>query len=326
MRQIGKWIGRLLLLVAVAIAGLWAFGPYEPVKADVSFDASILGDDVEAYLAAREARFDDIKPDVQKQVIWAGEAGARTDTVVLYVHGFSASAGEIRPVPDQVAEALGANLVYTRLQGHGRHGSAMAETSVQGWMTDVAEALAVARAVGDRIIVISTSTGGTLMTAAAVQPDLMEGVIGQVFVSPNFAINNGLAPILTWPAARLWVPVVAGAERSFEPQNEGHAQFWTTRYPSVGVLPMAALVKYVEGLDYSAMTQPALFIYSREDQVVRHEATEVVIARYGGPKETEVLTMGPGDDSGSHVILGDVISPGQTAAGVARILDWAQGL
>ena len=43
----------------------------------------------------------------------------------------------------------------------------MAEATASGWMQDMAEGLAAARAVGDKVMVISTSTGGTLAAAAA---------------------------------------------------------------------------------------------------------------------------------------------------------------
>ena len=121
----------------------------------------------------------------------------------------------------------------------------MAEATADDWLNDTAEALAAARAVGEEVIVISTSTGGTLAALAATQPELIEGVKGIVFVSPNFGLNTPLEPLLTWPAARYLLPALAGDRYSFEPENEGQATFWTTEYPSVAILPMAALVKTV---------------------------------------------------------------------------------
>ena len=285
MRRFGKWVGRLLLAVAVVCAGLWIFGPYEPVDLAPEFDTSAIGDDIDAYFAEREARFEDITPGVEKRVNWAGDAGVRTDWAVLYVHGFSATSQEIRPVPDNVANALGANLVYTRLQGHGRSGEAMGQATVAGWMTDVTEALEAARRVGDKVLVMSTSTGGTLIGAAAAdgRSGRMENVQGLIFVSPNFGINNPAAPLLTWPAARYWLPALVGAERGFEPEREDQGTYWTTRYPSVAALPLAALVKEVVQLDLSGTDIPALFWFSDDDQVVVPAATRKFAEGWGGP-------------------------------------------
>ena len=143
-------------------------------------------------------------------------------------------------MPDNVAAALGANLVYTRFQGHGRDGDAMAEATASNWMNDAVEALAVARAVGDKVIILTTSTGGTIAALALHEPALQNDVAGVVFVSPNFGINNPAAGVLTLPAARYWVPLVAGETRKFDPLNDGQAAHWTTTYPTVATLPMAA--------------------------------------------------------------------------------------
>ena len=92
-----------LLAVAVVIAGLFVFGPYEPVEAEITLDPAAIAADPAGYLAASDSRFDDILPGLEKQIVWAGDPGAKTPLTVVYFHGFSASANEIRPVPDRVA-------------------------------------------------------------------------------------------------------------------------------------------------------------------------------------------------------------------------------
>jgi len=321
-----RWSGRGLIGLGALILLLAAFEALTRAAPSIPADAGAIGSDVDGHLAAAEARFDDIRPGAEKRVVWADQPGARTSRSVLYLHGFSASAEEIRPVPDRVAEGLGANLVFWRLTGHGRTGTAMAEASLSDWLRDVGEALAVARAVGDEVIVISTSTGGTLATIAAADPEAGAAIAGLVFVSPNYAVNSPSARLLTWPLARYWVPVVAGRERAFEPRNPGQAAYWTTRYPTVAVLPMAEAVAAAGRIDPASIATPALFLFSDDDQVVKPEATRAVAAAWGGPVTLEVLTMGPADDPFSHVIAGDIMSPGQTDRAVATILDWAAGL
>jgi alpha-beta hydrolase superfamily lysophospholipase len=294
-----------------------------PVVVDFSFDPKALGEDLQAYLAAKEARFDDITPGTEKRIVWAGQKGERTALSVIYLHGFSATSEEIRPVPDRVAKALGANLFFTRFAGNGRGGDAMAEPTAGDWIRDTAEALAIGRAIGDEVIVLSTSTGGTLAAIAATDPAAMERVKGITFVSPNFGIASPVSTILNWPLVRHWGPVVAGAERSFEPVNALHAKYWTTRYPTVALFPMADLVKTALALDFACATVPALFLYSKEDRVVSPEATAQIAAKWGGPVITRTVTLGKDDDPYSHVIAGDILSPGQTDAAVAIILDWA---
>jgi alpha-beta hydrolase superfamily lysophospholipase len=315
-------LGGLVLLAALAVTGLWIFGPREAVPGQAAFDPADLGDDLDAYFARAEAGVPDLREGVEKRVIWAGAPGARTDLALLYVHGFSATSEEIRPVPDRVAAELGANLIFTRLRGHGRDGAAMAEASVSDWMRDVAEGLAAARAAGDEVIVMATSTGGTLATLAAADPALMQRVRGLILVSPNFAVNNPRAALLTWPGARWWLPLVAGGTRSFTPLNEGHGRYWTTEYPTSAVLPMAALVAHVRAMDHGALQVPALFWFSDADQVVRAEATRQVAGAWGGPVKLNPVTPGPGDDPFAHVLAGDILSPGQTDSAVAGMVAW----
>ncbi len=325
MRAFGRFLGRLLLVLIVAGGALWWFGPYEPVNLSARFDPRKFDDGVQVYFDSVEAGHPDITPGTQKRVIWAGAPETRTALSLVYIHGFSATSEEIRPVPDRIAAALGANLVYTRLRGHGRGGDAMAEATVHDWMQDVAEALAAGRAVGERVIVLTTSTGGTLAAAAALDPEMSRDVAAMIFVSPNFGVNDPAAPLMTWPAARYWLPLVVGARISFAPESEAQARYWTMSYPTVALLPMGALVEAVRGLDFSRVTIPALFWFSLDDQVVRPDRTIDVAARWGGATTVRNVTMGPGDAANSHVIAGDIMSPGQTDGAVAGMLEWLAG-
>ncbi|MFV0513399.1 MAG: alpha/beta hydrolase [Jhaorihella sp.] len=323
MRALGRFLGRLLLVLGVIGAALWWFGPYEPVDLKATFEPRKFGEGVQVYFESVESVHDDITPGVEKRVIWQpGKAERRTPVSVLYIHGFSATSEEIRPVPDRVADALGANLVYTRLSGHGRGGEAMAMAAVNDWMQDVAEGLAAARAVGDRVVVIASSTGATLAVAAALDADLSRDVAALVLISPNFGINDPAAWALTLPAARYWLPLVVGSESGFEPSGDDHAKFWTTRYPTRALMPMAALVRKVVAMDFSRATIPALFRISDSDTVVRPEITRAIAGRWGGAAVLQVVRMGEGDDPDAHVIAGDIRSPGQTEQTVRDILDW----
>lgn len=84
---------------------------------------------LDGWLAEREAEVPELRPDAAKTIVWAGAPGQKTALSVVYVHGFSAAAPELRPVPDQFAAGLGANLFFTRLSGHGRDGAAMARAA-----------------------------------------------------------------------------------------------------------------------------------------------------------------------------------------------------
>lgn len=330
MMAVLRWVIGIGVGLWLAMLVLDWIGPTEPavlIPPDIDLPPVAVLDD---WLAARESAVPALRPDAAKAIVWAAEPGVRTDWAVVYLHGFSASRQEIRPVPDRVAAELGANLFYTRLTGHGRDGPAMAEASVEAWVADTAEALAVGRALGDRVLVIGTSTGGTLAALVAHDPDLAADVAGVVLVSPNFRVAGWAGRLIEWPAARSWGPLLVGDIRGFVPRNADHGRYWTTRYPTVALASLGALTHAVRGLDPGAARVPALFVVSDRDRIVDSPAAVRHAARWGHATgvraDLMALSPGPGDDVAGHVVAGDALSPGGTAPLVARILGWVSGL
>lgn len=315
----------ILFLLVLAGAALWLVGPREPVDLTVTFDPASIGPDPDAYLARTEADVPNLRPADAKEIVWAYPASrAKTPLAIVYIHGFSASKEEIRPVPDEVARRLGANLFLTRLSGHGRDAAAMAQTSINEWINDLAEAVAIGREIGGRVVILATSTGATLTTLGASRPGLLDGVEGLVLVSPNFGLADPYAIVLDLPFARDFGPWLIGEERGFVPVNADHMAHWTSRYPSVALLPMGALIRAVRRLDVSAIALPALFVHSPADQVVDPAATEAAAARWGGP--AEILRVTQTGDPVNHVVAGRILSPETTEAVAARIADWIAAL
>lgn len=317
---------RGLLVFLVGLGLYLALGPQDPVALTPRFAAASLPEDLDRYLAEKEAQVGGITSGAEKRIIWAVAAGVQTDFSVVYLHGFSGTSEEIRPVPDLVAAALGANLFYTRYAGHGLGGPRLAGPSVQNWVDDTAEALAIGRRIGKRVIVIATSTGGTLAAEAALQPDMVEGMAGIIFVSPNFGLRPMAGRLLTMGGVRTWGPIVAGDERCFDPVNDRQKTFWTTCYPTLALLPMAALAQHAGAADYSGATVRALFLFSEADQVVSPDAIKRVAASWGAPATSLPQTIGPGDDRYAHVITGDILSPSMTAPISFTMIDWIRGM
>ncbi len=277
-----------------------------------------------AAIAASETQVPDLRRGCEKRIIWAGAAAIKTAQSVLFIHGFSATAEEIRPLPDLVAEGLGANIHYTRLTGHGQDGPAMGRATLADWRRDVAEALQIARTIGDDVIVIGCSTGCTLATLALAEGEEVRAV---VHVSPNFGLaHRAVQWLLDLPGSRHWSKYIAGSTRSFKPISDAHAAYWTVRYPTAAVHVMADAVRAARRAELSGITAPALFCYNEADQVVAANATRQTMRRWGGPAEEIKLIQTPDDDTMGHVMAGDIFSPGQTAPLVQQILAWLREL
>lgn len=322
-------MGRRIMFAVAGILAVLALlvvlGPRVPVDTTIHFDPSIIGDDPQAYLAREEARIPGIRDGLEKEIIWADPmVHARTRLSIVYIHGFSASKGEVRPLADEVADQLDANLFYTRLTGHGEDGNAMATGSVNAWINDYEEALAIGRAIGDKVVVIATSTGGSLAAWAASQPGASDGVEAIAFISPNFGVRAKGADIVTLPWGRQIAELVSGKERSFTPRNALHEKFWTTRYPMTATLPLIALTQLAYGAPVEKARIPALFIFSDSDKVVLPDRTREVAGRWGAAHE-----LVPVDDTGdpdNHVLAGDALSPSNTAFLAERIVVWVKAL
>ena len=110
--------------------------------------------------------------------------------------------------------------------------------------------------------------------------------------------------------------------RSWEPMNEAHGKWWTTRYPLVAILPLGAAVKEVQGLDFESIETPTLFVFNDGDEVVDHVKTREIAARWGGPLKIANPEPGPGDTPSKHVIAGDITSPGLTDEVTAILTEW----
>ncbi len=324
-----KKIGLSALGILAVVAIFFALGPREQVDETLTFNAADIGDDVDAYLQKIEGGIKDITPGAEKQIKWHEPASrGRTEWAIVYVHGFSATLEEIRPLPDIVAASLGANIFYTRLTGHGRGGDAMGEASVNDWYNDVAEAIAIGRTIGENLIIISTSTGGTLTTWAAGQLALMKNVRGLVMVSPNYTVKADGASLLSLPWARQLLPLIFGKERSFEPRSEEQAKWWTTSYAIEAVLPLQASIDHVLEMDFEQLAVPAMFIFHPEDGVVDHAMTKKIIKRWGTNNNVKVTVeeVLSASDKYKHVIAGRILGPENTEPLAKKVIDWAKTL
>lgn len=279
-------------------------------------------DALDAWLAESEGQVPALRPGCEKRVLWAGDP-ERTPWSVVYIHGFSASRREVSPYAEHVAQALGANFFGARLTGHGHDGPAMDRATLLDWRRDVAEALAIGRALGDRVIAVSCSTGSTLLTLALADGDSAHAA---VMLSPNYALKRRrLQFALDAPLAPLWMPLLVPGPQG-PPAANAASGIWTSGYSVRAYPPMAQAVRAVRRADLDAVRTPALFAYSDADQVVDPAATAAVMRRWGGPVLRVALVPGPGDDPAAHVMAGDALSPGQTDALVGATLDWAAAL
>jgi len=275
--------------------------------------------DLDVYLEVHEAPVADLRDGDEKGIVWLDPSTrTRTPLSLVYLHGFSADRHEVEPVVSDVAAAVGANAFFTRLTGHGRNGAAMADADVVDWFDDVAEAVAIGARLGEQVVLVGTSTGGTLATWAASRRETHGRLAALVLISPNFHPHDHSARLLLAPWGGFIARRLIGRERCFEPVSEDQQRHWTTCYPVSALEPMMALVEHVRTMDMSGIDVPVLVVYSPADQVVDPLETERAILAMKSAR-VEAWPYGGAEDPEQHLLAGDIVSPASTEPVELRI-------
>lgn len=273
---------------------------------------------LDSYLRESESRFPGIRPDSEKTVVWYRGRRKRRDLAIVYLHGFSASRMETWPLCDLLADAIGANLFYTRLSGHGLDGRAMADATVENWQNDGLEAVAIGKRLGRAIVLVGTSTGATLATWLAAQPQVAPWLHRLVLLSPNFLPKNPMA------AATLCPPVLKAFERffgdwrCFTVQNTGQARYWTVRYPLKAIATMMQLVYLAWRIDLRHAAMPLLMLVNPWDRVINVSLAAIRYLAFPG-RSNKLVLYRKNRDLGRHILAGSILSP-ETTTEVAAII------
>ena len=275
-------------------------------------------------IQASEADYTDIVEGAEKHIRWYQGQPIKRDIAFVYIHGFSASRQELSPVTELLADRFSANVFYTRLTGHGRSDDAMAEASVLAWKKDIQDAYDIGRIIGKKVILISTSTGGTLATWLLAKEDTKQPFVN-IMISPNFEVQNPNAWLLksslgTWLAKK-----INGDYHSFTPLSEAHGKYWTERYPLDAVTPMMQLLDEVDDIDKSTISAPQLIVYSPNDKVINTEKISQLHNEFSS-SDTRLHPFTQSTDSYQHVLAGVACSPESTDEMVNVLTDYLNEL
>lgn len=316
--RLGWWVAAALLAASL----VFALGPRPPL--DIRIEPVALPADLDKWLAQSEARFTDLRRDADKRIVWSDPATkARTRYAIVDIHGFSATRMETSPLAETIAKALGANLFFTRLAGHGRSEDALGEATLSAWMNDVLEAYAIGQRLGERVIVMGTSTGGGLATWLTARPEAKD-MHALVLMSPNFKVRQWNAPIILWPWGEQIAKLVVGEYRTWQASNPRQAEHWTMRYPVRALVPMMQSITMLDTLDFRTLRTPTLVFYALGDRIVDTAAIERRFAEIGATQK-KLVVVDYAEDPMQHVLAGDILSPGATGRVAETVVGFVLG-
>jgi pimeloyl-ACP methyl ester carboxylesterase len=274
-----------------------------------------------AYVALQESTFK-IKPGNEAEIIWADSAQQQTEYAIVYLHGFSASKEEGNPAYAYLAKALHANLYLARLADHGLDTIAPMQYFTADRLWDSAkQAYAIGKRLGKKVILLGTSTGGTLaLQMAATYPD----VNSLVLLSPNVAINDPNAWLLNDPwGLQIARKVTGGNERIIEGKTPLYKKFWYTNYRLESVVQLEEMIETTMTKPiFEKVKQPVLMLYyykneTEQDPVVRIDAMLKMFDELGTPADKKQKMAVP--NAGNHVIGSAITS--KDIEGVEHAMD-----
>ena len=303
----------LLLIVAVLTVVYYA-GPkveYEAVSADMP-TLNVALEELDAYIDSNERMVPGVKLDNQSRIVWADDSVQQTEYAIVYLHGFSASPMESRPVHLNLAKKFGMNLYLPRLSQHGLEDTdAFLDLTPSSLMESAKEALAIGQIIGKKVILMSCSTGGTLsIYLAANHP---EKVFAQLLYSPNIEIFDGTVKIVNDPWGEKILKSIVGDFRD-HPEDRGTEieRYWTIKYRSEGVIALQDLLEQTMTNDvFQGVSQPYMlgFYYKNEeeqDNVVSVAAMRDFDLKTSTPNDKKQVSEFP--SAGGHVIASDLQS------------------
>ena len=224
----------------------------------------------------------------------------------MYIHGFSASPQETTPLTERLASAFESNYIHTRLAGHGI--SPGMDTTAEDWLQSVVDTWHVAERIGERVVVVATSTGAALSVWLADQVFAKDKIHAMLLLSPNFRLRNPFGPILTWPWSHRWVHLVLGSHYEWQPSNELQAKYWTCRYSINALIEMQKTVDWISRQNFGEFTVPLATMYMKNDPTI-HPNTAIRVHEAWGSRVKQLIPVSLDGDAAEHVFVGNITAP-----------------
>lgn len=303
---------KLLFIIPMALVIFYFVGPTPntPTYATALPEIPKSARQLELYVAEQEARHK-IKPNNEAEIVWADPIGKKkTPVAIVYLHGFSASQREGFPTHRRFADAFGCNMYLARISDHGidTTDALYAFTADRAWES-AKEAYAIGKELGDEVVIMSTSTGGTLaLLLAATYPEIK----GLINFSPNIAINDPAAFLLNDPWGLQIARLTFGSNFRDIEADENYGKYWYKHYRLEGVVALEELVETICTPErYAAVKCPVFSgVYYRDeenqDPVVKVSAIRTMHEKLGGDPAKNKLVEFPNADT--HVIASDLKS------------------
>ena len=302
---------KIALIILLTLIVVYFLGPTPPspqYNTEIPELPSI--EKLEDFVNLKEAQFH-TRPGNEAQIVWLDSNKSKTDYSILYLHGFSACHMEGNPIHMNLAKEFGANLYLARLHSHGLATNSLRDFNPEELYLSALEEMAIAEKLGKKLMIMSTSTGGTL--ALKLASEFPDKVLALINLSPNIKIKNPAAVLLNDPWGADIAKMVYGGDNRKVPQLEPYAGlYWDSIYPAEATVQLEELLETTMLEEaFNKVTCPVLSLYyykdeDNQDEVVDIEAIKEMHTMLGTKPEHNVNKGLPTPQN--HVIASSIKS------------------
>ena len=302
---------KIVILSLIALFVIYFLGPQppKPILNDV-LPTIVSINALDAHVAAMEAPHK-IKPNNQAKIIWADSSKTQTEYAIVYLHGFSASQMEGDPVHQNIAKQFHCNLYLARLAEHGIDTTEdLMNLTAEKYWESAKMAYAIGKQIGKKVILMGTSTGGTLaLQLASVYPE----IAGLILYSPNIEVFNPSAPLLDNPwGLQIGRAVLKSNYVDIKYKDSAYPKYWNSHYRIEGVVALQNLLEAtMTEATFKKIHQPTLALYyykdeAHQDNVVKVTAIQKMMQQIATPANLKMEMAIP--NAGNHVIASPIVS------------------
>lgn len=267
------------------------------------------------FLAERESAFN-IKKGAEANIVWnGGYKHQQTEYAIVYLHGFRASHPEGDPVHRTIAEDFGCNLFLNRLDEHGLHSDyPLLELTEKKLLQSARFAFEIGHRIGRKVILMGTSTGGSLALWLASQKEFQDRISSLILYSPLIRFHGINNKLLTNSISRKLLQFIPGKKYLIKTKGTTYAQdrIWNKEYAMQGALQLGSFVEHNMRKElFSKVYCPTFIGYyykskKEQDQVVSVPAIKKMSNQLG--TRTEFVKSVNFPEAKTHVICSPLLS------------------
>jgi len=268
----------ILLLIFIAITILYFTGPKALIPTLIlktGKSPALDLKELDKKINESESSIPNIKTDNQARIVWADSKNkVKTEFCVVYIHGFSASCGEGYPINLNFAKRYACNMYMARLAEHGiKSSDELLNLTPENYLKSAKEAVNIGRQLGKKVILMSTSTGGTLSLALASANPWIHALI---LYSPNIEVVDRKSNIFLKPWGMHIARLVKGKYNEFDESIEV-AKYWNLKYRLEAIQAMKVLIKVtMKESIFNKINQPMFLGYYYKNEQEQDQTVMVI--------------------------------------------------